>query len=187
MSSQLYHRLQATLVACSLSWGCGNAWCGEMSSITRTTIEGVSPPGSSNHSISFDYANLDVIIAGVAGGEEVVFVGEPLNGSIIALSRFTGRQIGELPHPPNGFVLPFIIHSLGKDKVAVLDAGGLPQPGCESPSNTARGAARFAASSSLNRAKSLPRSIGVPVVSPTQIWTCSSRNTASISSSSWGS
>ena len=29
--------------------------------------------------------------------------------------------------------------------------------------------------------------IGVPVVSPTRIWICSSRNTASISSSSWGS
>ncbi len=58
------------------------------------------------------------------------------------------------------------------------------QPGCESPSNTARGAARSAASSSLNRAKSLPRSIGVPVVSPTRIWICNSRNTASISSSS---
>src|SRR5207247_306709 len=44
------------------------------------------------------------------------------------------------------------------------------QPGCESPSNTARGAARSAGNSSLNRAKSLPRSIGVPVVSPTRIW-----------------
>ena len=128
MSSQLSHRLQAILIPCSLSWVCGSAWCGEMSRITRTTIEGVSPPGSSNHSISFDYANLDVIIAGVAGGEEVVFVGEPLNGSIIALSRFTGKQIGELPPPSNGFVLPFIIHSLGKDKVAVWTRAGFRSP-----------------------------------------------------------
>jgi hypothetical protein len=61
------------------------------------------------------------------------------------------------------------------------------QPGRERPSNTARGVARSAASSSLNRAKSLPMSIGVPVVSPTRIWICSSRSTASISSSLWGS
>jgi hypothetical protein len=70
---------------------------------------------------------LEVPIAGVAGGEGVVFVGEPLNGSVIALSRFTGNQIGELPPPPNGFAVPFIVHSLGKGKLAVLDAGGLPQ------------------------------------------------------------
>jgi hypothetical protein len=40
----------------------------------------------------------------------------------------TGSQIGELPPPPNGFAVPFIIHSLGKGRIAVLDAGGLPQP-----------------------------------------------------------
>ena len=99
-----------------------------MSSITRRTIEDVLPPDTSKHLVTFDYANLDVPIAGVAGGDEVVFVGEPLNGSVIALSRFTGNQIGELPAPPNGFALPFIVHSLEKGKVAVLDAGGLPQP-----------------------------------------------------------
>ena len=58
----------------------------------------------------------------------MVFVGEPLNGSVIVLSRFTGKQIGELPPPPNGFSLPFIMHAIGQDRVAVLDAGGLPQP-----------------------------------------------------------
>jgi hypothetical protein len=128
MSFHLSPRLPATLIACSLSWVCGSAWSGEISSITNATIDEGLPPGSSKHSISFDYANLEVVTAGVAGGDEVVFVGEPLNGSVIALSRFTGKQIGELPPPPNGFVLPFIIHSLGKGKVAVLDAGGLPQP-----------------------------------------------------------
>ena len=58
----------------------------------------------------------------------MVFVGEPLNGSVVALERLTGRLIGQLPPPPNGFVLPFIIHSLGTSRLAVLDAGGLPQP-----------------------------------------------------------
>jgi len=86
------------------------------------------PVGETQRFVSFDYANVDVVIAGVAGGDRVVFVGEPLNGSVVALSRLTGRPIGQLPPPPNGFVLPFIIHSLGKSRLAILDAGGLPQP-----------------------------------------------------------
>jgi hypothetical protein len=86
------------------------------------------PVGETQRFVSFDYANVDVVIAGVAGGDRVVFVGEPLNGSVVALSRLTGRLIGQLPPPPNGFVLPFIIHSLGTSRLAVLDAGGLPQP-----------------------------------------------------------
>jgi hypothetical protein len=85
--------------------------------------------------ISFDYANMDVVVAGVAGGNGIVFVGEPLNGSVVALSRLTGRQLGQLPPPPNGFTLPFIIHSLGKSSLAVLDAGGLPQPKPFVPAN----------------------------------------------------
>jgi hypothetical protein len=123
-----HSKVQATLIACSLLCLCGNAWCGETSIVTHKTIEDVVPLGASSHSLSFEYANFDAPIAGVAGGNEIVFVGKPLNGSVIALSRVTGNQIGELPAPPNGFAVPFIIHSLGKAKVAVLDAGGLPQP-----------------------------------------------------------
>jgi hypothetical protein len=78
--------------------------------------------------VSFDYAKINNVIAGVAGGDGVVFVGEPLNGNVVVLSRITGHQIGQLPPPSNGFVLPFIVHSLGNNRVAVLDAGGLPQP-----------------------------------------------------------
>jgi hypothetical protein len=78
--------------------------------------------------ISFDFANLDAPIAGVAAGETVVFVGEPLNASVVVLSRLTGRQIGVLPPPPSGFAVPFIMHIVGPNRVAVLDAGGLPQP-----------------------------------------------------------
>ena len=128
MSSHLFRRLHVALVACLLPCVCGSTWSGEVSNRPNATIDGDLRPGTSKHSISFDYANLEAVIAGVAGGDEVVFVGEPLNGSVIALSRFTSKQIGELPPPSNGFVLPFIIHSLGKGKVAVLDAGGLPQP-----------------------------------------------------------
>ena len=83
---------------------------------------------AANHGISFDYANFNVPIAGVAAGQDVVFVGEPLNATVIVLSRLTGKQIGKLPSPPHGFALPFIMHIIGKNKVAILDAGGLPRP-----------------------------------------------------------
>jgi len=86
------------------------------------------PLVTAQHFISFDYANLNSVIAGVAAGDVVVFVGEPLDGKVVALSRLSGRQIGELPPPPNGFVLPFIMHSLGNGRLAILDSGGLPQP-----------------------------------------------------------
>ena len=86
------------------------------------------PVACATQFLCFDYANIDVPIAGVAGGNAVVFVGEPLNGSVVVLSRFTGQQIAELPTPSNGFVLPFIMHSIGDGRLAVLDAGGLPRP-----------------------------------------------------------
>jgi hypothetical protein len=53
-----------------------------------------------NHGVSFDYASVSTPIAGVAAGQDVVFVGEPLNASVIVLSRLTGKQVGELPPPP---------------------------------------------------------------------------------------
>lgn len=49
------------------------------------------------------------------------------------------------------------------------------QLGRERLSNTARGVARSAARSNLNQVTSWPSSTGVPVVSLTQIWICSSR------------
>jgi len=82
-----------------------------------------------------DYSNFNVPIAGVAVGNAEVFVGEPLNGSVVVLLRATGQAIAQLPPPPNGFVLPFIMHSLGDGHLAVLDAGGLPQPQPFVPAN----------------------------------------------------
>jgi hypothetical protein len=83
---------------------------------------------ATGRAISFDFANINAPIAGVAADEAVVFVGEPLNASVVVLSRLTGQQIAELPPPPSGFVLPFIMHIVGPNRVAILDPGGLPQP-----------------------------------------------------------
>jgi hypothetical protein len=83
---------------------------------------------ATGRAISFDFANIDAPIAGVTADEAVVFVGEPLNASVVVLSRLTGQQIAELPPPPSGFVLPFIMHIVGPNRVAILDPGGLPQP-----------------------------------------------------------
>ena len=57
--------------------------------------------GRAHSIVSFDYANFNHVIAGVAGGDGVVFVGEPLNASVVVLSRLTGRRIGQLAPPPS--------------------------------------------------------------------------------------
>jgi hypothetical protein len=85
--------------------------------------------------VSYDFADLNEIPAGVAGDADVVFVGSPLEGQVLVFSRFTGRQIAELPPPPTGFVLPFIMHTFGNGHVAILDAGGLPTPKPFTPAN----------------------------------------------------
>jgi len=79
---------------------------------------------------SVEYANPEAPIpAGIAAGEGVFFVGSPLEGRVLVLSRATRAQIGELPQPPGNFVLPLILHSIGESRVAVLDSGGFPAPG----------------------------------------------------------
>jgi hypothetical protein len=90
--------------------------------------------GAAAHAQSFSaqdlgsaFAKIDAPIAGVAADEAFVFVGEPLNASVIVLSRRTGEQVAELPPPPTGFAVPIIMHIVGPNRVAILDAGGLPQ------------------------------------------------------------
>jgi len=92
--------------------------------------------GVGPRSISYDYAHLDALPGGVAGTEHNVFVGIPLDGKVLALSRDTGRVVGELPPPPGGFVLPFIMHKeIAPGRLAVLDAGGFPSPAPFVPAN----------------------------------------------------
>lgn len=80
-------------------------------------------------SLSYEFANLNLPFpAGVAAGRDIVFVGSPFEGRVVALSRVSGLPLGELPSPPNGLVLPFILKHVGEHRVAVLDAGGFPNP-----------------------------------------------------------
>src|ERR1700728_4964256 len=118
--------VEALLIAC---WFLLFGGISQAQSLTSPHGGGAtSQPSRTNHGISFDFANLDVPVAGVAAGETGVFAGEPLNASVVVLSRLSGQQIGVLPPPPNGFAVPFIMHIVAPGRLAVLDAGGLPQP-----------------------------------------------------------
>jgi hypothetical protein len=87
-------------------------------------LQVVTGPGA----IALDFTDVQFAPAGVAAGATVIFVGDPLDGQVFALSRVTGKIIGQLPQPPGGFALPFIMHELGPGRVGVLAAGGLPNP-----------------------------------------------------------
>jgi hypothetical protein len=109
-----------SLLACS-----GPGPVEEIDSLARAPRVAVGPL-----SLSFEYAHPDSIIpAGIAGGREFVFVGSPIDGRVMVLSRRSGAQIAELPQPPDHLVLPLIIHAIGPSRVAVLDSGGFPSPG----------------------------------------------------------
>jgi hypothetical protein len=69
------------------------------------------------------------IPGGIAADSDTIFIGSPLDGRVLVLSRETGAQIAELPQPPGNFILPLILHSIGPSRVAVLDTGGFPAPG----------------------------------------------------------
>ena len=78
-------------------------------------------------SISYDFAHVAYEPAGLAAGPTIYFVGDPLEGRVFAYSRLTGRQLGELPQPPGGFSVPFIMHQIADGRLAVMGAGGIPQ------------------------------------------------------------
>ena len=130
------HWLSACPILCFALAACGGSVDSvEEFSEQTATSENALEVAVGPRSISYDFARLDALPAGVAGGQAVVFVGSPLEGRILALGRVTGHPIGELPPPPTGFILPFIIHSVGNNRVAVLDAGGLPSPEPFVPAN----------------------------------------------------
>lgn len=74
------------------------------------------------------YARRDTLVSAAAGDSRLVFVTQPLAASVAVLDRFTGRQLGELPPPPGGWLLPFSLRVPGEGHVVVLDSGGFPSP-----------------------------------------------------------
>lgn len=79
--------------------------------------------------VAYDYAHRENLPHGVTGDERFVFTAEPLNGRVVALDRVTGREVGEIPAPPRGWLLPFALHVTPEGTLAVLDPGGFPAPG----------------------------------------------------------
>lgn len=77
---------------------------------------------------AYDSAGLAHLLHGVAGDESLVFATEALDGRVVATDRFTGEEIGALPPPPGGFLLPFALRVPRTGHLVVLDAGGFPSP-----------------------------------------------------------
>ncbi|MDA0160217.1 hypothetical protein OM076_08080 [Solirubrobacter ginsenosidimutans] len=81
------------------------------------------------------FAKRDALTHGVAGDERYVFVTEPgigvaPNGArVVALDRFTGREVAALPAPEGGFKLPFTLRVPRTGHLVVLDSGGFPPVG----------------------------------------------------------
>jgi hypothetical protein len=65
---------------------------------------------------------------GIAGDAHLLFLTEPLDGRVIAVDRATRAEVGTLPEPASGFVLPFQLRTPRGGRVVVLDAGGFPSP-----------------------------------------------------------
>src|ERR687898_2985206 len=80
-------------------------------------------------------AQRDSLIHGIAGDERYVFVTEPGMGvspagpRVVALDRFTGREVAALPAPAGGFGLPFTLRVPESGHLVVLDAGSFPPQG----------------------------------------------------------
>ena len=80
------------------------------------------------HGVAFEYGRSDTLISAAAGDTRLVFVTQPLSRSVAVLDRFTGHQVGQLPAPPAGWLLPFSVRVPRDGHVVVLDSGGFPSP-----------------------------------------------------------
>jgi len=111
---------------CNIGYSCAD---GAQEFPTTATASQELHVDISRRAKSFEFAPLDLPFpAGVAATNDVVFVGSPFEGRVVALSRSQGSPLGELPSPPGGFVLPFILKHIAENRIAVLDAGGFPSP-----------------------------------------------------------
>jgi hypothetical protein len=79
-------------------------------------------------SVAFEYADRSHLTTAAAGDTNLVFVAEPLNQRIAVLGRFTGFEVGQVPAPLGGFLLPFSLRVPNSGHLVVLDSGGFPNP-----------------------------------------------------------
>jgi hypothetical protein len=96
----------------------------------------VAPQAAQAKGIDFTrtLAQRENLIHGIAGDERLVFVTEPGIGvgttpRVVALDRFTGREVAALPAPDGGFGLPFTLRVPKSGHLVVLDVGGFPPQG----------------------------------------------------------
>src|SRR5215475_9695895 len=81
-----------------------------------------------SRAIAFEYADRSHLITAAAGDTQIVFVTEPLNQRLAVLDRFSGNEVGQVPTPPGGFLLPFSVRVPRPERLVVLDSGGFPNP-----------------------------------------------------------
>ena len=83
---------------------------------------------ASSKAIAYDAAHRDTLITAAAGDDQVVFVAETLARRVVVLDRLTGAELGEVPAPPDGWLLPFALRVPRPGRLVVLDPGGFPDP-----------------------------------------------------------
>ncbi|HEY3495397.1 MAG TPA: hypothetical protein VGK73_11950, partial [Polyangiaceae bacterium] len=76
----------------------------------------------------YDAARRDALITAAAGDDQVMFVVETLAGRVVVLDRLTGAELGDVPAPPDGWLLPFALRVPRPGRLVVLDPGGFPDP-----------------------------------------------------------
>jgi len=126
--------IQIFLFALGLS-GTASAYHGLDQDRRGANIQAAYGTVANRPSISFKYTGFETVPAGVAGDRKVVFFGFPMEGRVLALERLSGLPLGDLPAPESGFIMPFILHSVGPNQLAILDAGGFPSPQPFFPAN----------------------------------------------------
>ena len=109
------------------AWGCSAAGPdGTEDAASRADALHVQ---ATRKAVSFDLFGRANLIHGIAADENFVFVTEPLNGHVAVHDRWTGDELGSVPAPPDGWLLPFAMRVAREGRLVVLDAGGFPNPG----------------------------------------------------------
>lgn len=121
-------RYLVSLTAALLAVGCGGAVplegddvYGQVASELRVDV--------GRAGVAREFAQRDQLPHGIAGDRDLVFLTQPLTGSVVALDRSTGLEVGVVSPPEGGaFLLPFTLRVPETGKLVLLDAGGFPNP-----------------------------------------------------------